>query len=103
LYGVRTRHGRLAPDALTDLPNRRFVETHVARELTRAHRAGTAFAVLVIDMNDFKVISDRLGHGAGDTVLKAVAQCLRGACGRTACAGATVAARVRRRADGRRR
>ncbi len=64
-------------DALTDLPNRRFVEAHVARELARAQRAGTAFAVLVIDMNDFKVINDRLGHGAGDIVLKAVAQCLR--------------------------
>jgi hypothetical protein len=47
-------------DTLTDLPNRRFVEAHVARELTRAQRAGAAFAVLVIDMNDFKVINDRL-------------------------------------------
>jgi diguanylate cyclase (GGDEF)-like protein len=64
-------------DALTDMPNRRFVDAHVARELARAHRAGTAFAVLVIDMNDFKVINDRLGHAAGDMVLKAVAQCLR--------------------------
>jgi diguanylate cyclase (GGDEF)-like protein len=64
-------------DVLTDLPNRRFVEAHVARELTRAHRAGTGLAVLVIDMNDFKAINDRLGHGTGDIVLKAVAQCLR--------------------------
>jgi diguanylate cyclase (GGDEF)-like protein len=64
-------------DALTDLPNRRFVETHMARELARAQRSGSGLAVLAIDLNDFKVINDRLGHGAGDIVLKAVAQCLR--------------------------
>ena len=64
-------------DALTDLPNRRFVETHMARELARAQRAGSGLAVLAIDLNDFKIINDRLGHGAGDIVLKAVAQCLR--------------------------
>ncbi len=64
-------------DALTDLPNRRFVETHMARELARAQRLGSGLAVLAIDLNDFKVINDRLGHGAGDIVLKAVAQCLR--------------------------
>jgi diguanylate cyclase (GGDEF)-like protein len=64
-------------DALTDLPNRRFVETHMARELARAQRTGSGLAVLAIDLNDFKIINDRLGHGAGDIVLKAVAQCLR--------------------------
>src|SRR6185295_15277290 len=61
---------------LTDLPNRRFVETHMARELARAQRSGSGLAVLAIDLNDFKIINDRLGHGAGDIVLKAVAQCL---------------------------
>ena len=64
-------------DILTDLPNRRFVETHVARELTRAQRNGSSLAVLVIDLNGFKTINDRLGHGAGDVVLKAVAHSLR--------------------------
>jgi diguanylate cyclase (GGDEF)-like protein len=64
-------------DPLTDLPNRRFVESHVTRELTRAQPAGSSLSVLVIDLNDFKLINDRLGHSAGDLVLKAVAQCLR--------------------------
>jgi diguanylate cyclase (GGDEF)-like protein len=49
----------------------------MARELARAQRLGSGLAVLAIDLNDFKVINDRLGHGAGDIVLKAVAQCLR--------------------------
>ena len=58
------------PTPLTDLPNRRFVETHMARELARAQRSGSGLAVLAIDLNDFKVINDRLGHGAGDIVLE---------------------------------
>jgi diguanylate cyclase (GGDEF)-like protein len=64
-------------DVLTELPNRRFVQAHVARELTRAQRTGSSVAVLAIDMNDFKTINDRLGHGAGDIVLRSVGQCLR--------------------------
>ena len=64
-------------DALTDLPNRRFVEAHMARELARAQRNGSGLAVLAIDLNDFKGINDRLGHAAGDVALKAVADCLR--------------------------
>ena len=64
-------------DALTELPNRRFVATHMTRELARAQRIGSGLAVLAIDLNDFKIINDRLGHGAGDATLKAVAQCLR--------------------------
>jgi diguanylate cyclase (GGDEF)-like protein len=64
-------------DALTELPNRRFVEAHLSRELSRVQRSGAYLGVLVIDLNDFKIINDRLGHSAGDLVLKAVAQCLR--------------------------
>jgi diguanylate cyclase (GGDEF)-like protein len=64
-------------DALTELPNRRFVESHMARELARVQRSGSSLAVLVIDLNDFKTINDRRGHRAGDAVLKAVALGLR--------------------------
>lgn len=64
-------------DALTELPNRRFVEAHMTRELARAQHSGSGLAILAIDLNDFKGINDRLGHGAGDVVLKSVAQCLR--------------------------
>ena len=78
LYGLFERaKAESLTDPLTELPNRRFVEAHVARELTRAQRAGSSLALLAIDLNDFKLINDRLGHSAGDVVLKAVSQCLR--------------------------
>ena len=57
-------------DPLTELPNRRFIEAHLTRELSRAQRAGSSLGVLVVDLNDFKLINDRLGHSAGDLVLK---------------------------------
>jgi diguanylate cyclase (GGDEF)-like protein len=64
-------------DALTELPNRRFLASHATREVTRAQRNGIELALLMIDLDDFKVINDRYGHGAGDDALKAVAATLR--------------------------
>ena len=78
LYGLFERAtAESLTDPLTELPNRRFVEAHLTRELSRVQRAGSGLGVLVIDVNDFKLINDRLGHSAGDLVLKALAQCLR--------------------------
>jgi diguanylate cyclase (GGDEF)-like protein len=57
-------------DALTGLPNR----TLFADRLAGAVRRGLPFAVGVLDLDRFKVINDSLGHGAGDALLKAVAQ-----------------------------
>lgn len=71
-------HEESITDALTDLPNRRFLADHVSREITRTHRTGTPFAVLMIDVNDFKHINDRHGHVVGDATLKAVGQALKG-------------------------
>jgi diguanylate cyclase (GGDEF)-like protein/putative nucleotidyltransferase with HDIG domain len=64
-------------DPLTNLPNRRFLTAHVGRELPRALRTNSELALVMIDLNDFKVINDRHGHQAGDDALRAVAQCLR--------------------------
>lgn len=66
-------------DALTGLPNRRATETHIARAIDRARRRGSAVAVGMIDIDDFKPINDRLGHEAGDTLLQQIAQRLQGA------------------------
>lgn len=60
-------------DALTSLPNRHFLLQHL-EQLTRPEITQQSAAVLFIDLNDFKVINDGLGHAAGDQVLKLVAQ-----------------------------
>ena len=60
-------------DSLTGLPNR----THFARRLAAALDRGDGLAVAFVDIDDFKVINDSLGHGAGDRLLAVVAERLR--------------------------
>jgi diguanylate cyclase (GGDEF)-like protein/PAS domain S-box-containing protein len=60
-------------DPLTSLPNRK----DFTQRLTIALDDGDALAVAFIDIDDFKVINDSLGHGAGDRLLMAVAERLR--------------------------
>ncbi len=64
-------------DALTGLLNRRAIEYLMEREAQRLHRFGEPFSVLMVDIDYFKRINDRLGHAAGDAVLCAVAQTLQ--------------------------
>jgi diguanylate cyclase (GGDEF)-like protein len=66
-------------DSLTGLPNRRFMLTHLGRELARAARAKTDVALIVVDLNGFKEINDTYGHHVGDRALREVARALRGA------------------------
>jgi len=61
-------------DPLTKLPNRRALGAELSRGLARARRHGCGVAVLFIDLDHFKQVNDRLGHEAGDRLLKAVAQ-----------------------------
>jgi diguanylate cyclase (GGDEF)-like protein len=56
-------------DALTDLPNRRMFTDDCRRMLAAARRAGSEFALLLIDLDRFKHVNDTLGHGAGDVLL----------------------------------
>lgn len=67
-------------DALTDLPNRVLFREQIERELQRARRGGQ-FALLYIDIDEFKGINDSLGHHVGDELLKAVAGRIRGCIG----------------------
>lgn len=64
-------------DALTDLPNRAMFEEHLALALARGQRNGTAVAVVFMDLDGFKDVNDRLGHAAGDDLLRVVAHRLR--------------------------
>ena len=61
-------------DPLTGLPNRRLLTNRLYDALARAFRNRTPLAVLFVDLDGFKPVNDRHGHGAGDAVLKATAE-----------------------------
>jgi diguanylate cyclase (GGDEF)-like protein len=66
-------------DALTGLPNRLLFLDRLEREIAHAERDGGIFAVLVVDLDRFKVINDTLGHGPGDELLIEIARRLSNA------------------------
>ena len=63
-------------DGLTGLPNRRLFNEHLEKVLGRSRRKGTEFAVLFIDIDNFKLINDTIGHQAADQVLRTLAESL---------------------------
>ena len=60
-------------DPLTGLANRALLHQRLGDELARAGRTGVTTGLLFLDLNDFKQINDRHGHGVGDLVLTVVA------------------------------
>ncbi|XKH01024.1 EAL domain-containing protein [Marinobacter nauticus] len=60
-------------DLLTNVPNRRLFLDRLDQHATHSKRTGAPFALLFIDLDNFKPINDRLGHDAGDALLTAVA------------------------------
>ena len=64
-------------DSLTGLLNRRGLHQHLTQALQQTADASGAVAVLFIDLDRFKAINDRLGHAAGDTALRQVADRLQ--------------------------
>jgi diguanylate cyclase (GGDEF)-like protein len=63
-------------DGLTKLHNHRFFQDYLTREIKRVSRTGDPLAMLLIDIDDFKRLNDRLGHAAGDEMLVRVARLL---------------------------
>lgn len=68
-------------DTLTELPNRNLLKDRMQLMLDHANRRNKKFAVLFMDMDNFKAVNDNLGHEAGDQFLKSVTkrlkECLR--------------------------
>jgi diguanylate cyclase (GGDEF)-like protein/PAS domain S-box-containing protein len=67
-------------DSLTGLANRALFDDRVQHALAHAGRRGLRLAVLLLDLDGFKIINDSLGHQAGDQVLVMVAQRLKACC-----------------------
>ena len=64
-------------DTLTGLPNRNMFLAELEREIYRAQRQATGFALCFIDLDRFKNVNDTLGHNAGDQLLRAMGVRLR--------------------------
>ncbi|MES2072648.1 MAG: diguanylate cyclase [Pseudomonadota bacterium] len=60
-------------DALTALPNRYWLRNFLPLAIQRVHNNGSQLAVLFVDLDDFKVVNDTMGHLAGDLLLQAAA------------------------------
>lgn len=75
---ARARIGELEAradvDPLLDILNRRGFERELKRALAYIKRYGTQAALMFVDLDSFKAVNDRHGHGAGDALLKTVAR-----------------------------
>jgi diguanylate cyclase (GGDEF)-like protein len=70
-------------DELTGLPNRRLFQDRLANALERARRTGSQAALLLIDLDRFKLVNDTVGHHVGDELLKHVGRLFVGRVRRT--------------------
>ncbi len=68
---------RASTDPLTGLQNRRALDTAAAQAVSAINEGKGIFAAVVLDLDKYKELNDRLGHVAGDHALQAVSQCLK--------------------------
>lgn len=76
-HALATLTHQALSDPLTGLANRRSFDERLQDELARAQRRERPLAVILLDVDDLKVVNDSNGHAAGDTVLRTVAALLR--------------------------
>jgi len=65
-------------DELTGLPNRRLFQDRLNSALVRARRTGSQVALMLVDLDDFKMVNDTVGHHIGDMLLKHVGELFTG-------------------------
>ncbi|MDJ0926155.1 MAG: EAL domain-containing protein [Gammaproteobacteria bacterium] len=65
-------------DPLTEIPNRQYFHDQLEKATARARREGRKVALFFLDLDQFKIVNDTLGHNAGDRLLREMAQRLRG-------------------------
>lgn len=66
-----------ATDGLTQIYNHRHFQSQFTREAKRAERTGGPLCLMLADVDDFKLLNDRLGHSAGDRVLQEIARAMQ--------------------------
>ncbi|HKO96065.1 MAG TPA: diguanylate cyclase [Pyrinomonadaceae bacterium] len=65
-------------DPLTGLPNARYMALRFDEEVSRAKRSGRSFQVVMLDLDDFKLVNDTFGHKVGDKMLREMARIIQG-------------------------
>ncbi len=64
-------------DVLTGLPNARYLALRFEEEVSRARRTGRPFQVVMLDLDDFKIVNDTFGHTVGDKMLREMARIIQ--------------------------
>jgi diguanylate cyclase (GGDEF)-like protein len=77
---MEIQHRLARTDALTGVPNRRYIEEVIEAECARAIRHGSPLSVIMLDVDGLKRINDTYGHAAGDDVLMQLAHLARRSC-----------------------
>ena len=65
-------------DPLTGLPNARYLALRFDEEASRARRNGRPFQVVMLDLDDFKIVNDTFGHNVGDKMLREMGRIIQG-------------------------
>jgi diguanylate cyclase (GGDEF)-like protein/putative nucleotidyltransferase with HDIG domain len=77
-----TQHAQAESNALTDpltgLPNARYMALRFDEEASRARRNNRSFQVVMLDLDDFKIVNDSFGHKVGDKMLREMARIIQG-------------------------